>query len=376
MGGQPSKLRRLARKLVQRQKAKDLDLAEGELFNDDDRTLLLPGLFELENPGAANAERLAEIRQMKKDVQTRVQQLHATLDQFEYHHNRELDECANRSERNKIKTRLVGGVKGEPELEECRLRNALLVEKLRSCQEQFNTYDEILRKSETGDTFLRELLIKTARRQFKKSRLNEALETFYQLIIATNGQLCADEAWLLFEITSQKVSCIYSFYHRVADSVGQLGPETPNFVHDLFTSMVEDLRSECSEMYDVVLGIRVDAGDPAPMDEPAFVVEKLKYLTASRVCALWLQITPLEHDEFDDVKDLFYNSLGKDMALFTNVDVLIHDHDHVKVAEVFRTVLEDLCTKYPIAANTKRVQKMAAKVLGKKPNSAFKWKFH
>lgn len=51
---------------------------------------------------------------------------------------------------------------------------------------------------------MRQLLVKTAKRQFKKSRLNESIETFYQLVVATNGQLTADEAWLYLTFAHKK----------------------------------------------------------------------------------------------------------------------------------------------------------------------------
>lgn len=80
-----------------------------------------------------------------------------------------------------------------------------------------------LRTLKSLDTFIRQLLVKTARRQFKKSRLNDAVDTFYQLIVATNGRLCSDEAWLLFDICSQKVAGTYEFYHRIGELVRQVG---------------------------------------------------------------------------------------------------------------------------------------------------------
>jgi hypothetical protein len=71
-------------------------------------------------------------------------------------------------------------------------------------------------------------------------------------------------------------------------------------------------------------------------------VEKLKYLTTLKISALWLQITPLEHDEFDDIKDLFYDSLGKDVDAFANL--ISFDNNNTRAADVFRTVIEDLYT--------------------------------
>ncbi|KAI6207155.1 hypothetical protein M3Y94_00997900 [Aphelenchoides besseyi] len=353
MGGQPSKLRRLCRKLALRQRHFQHTTDE-EFCCDDDQTFLIPSMYEMENANqTSHLERVREIVQMKTDISNRIQELHLTLDDFEIQHNRELDECANRAEGS-----------GICDLEESRLRNALLSDKLKSCQESLGRYADVFCKTnneDEKDTFVRQLLIKTVRRHFKKSRLNEALETFYQLIVATNGQLTVDEAWLLFEICSQKVTSTYEFYHRINDSVNQLDPDSSKFIiNDLFTSMVENLRDECSETFDLLMSIRVEQ---STAEESGFVVEKLKYLTASRVCGLWLEITPLEHDEFDDVKDLFYDTLGKDMSNFA--DVLLHEHDHKKVSDVFRMVLEDLCLKYPIAASSKRVQKIASRVLGK-----------
>lgn len=120
----------------------------------------------------------------------------------------------------------------------------------------------------------------------------------------------------------------------------QLDPGTSKYiVNELWHSIVDDLRNECSEMYDVASSIRVEVAEPL---EESCVVEKLKYLTTLRICALWLQITPLEHDEFDDVKDLFYDSLNKDVDAFTNL--ISFDNNNTKAASVFYTVIEDLYT--------------------------------
>jgi hypothetical protein len=49
------------------------------------------------------------------------------------------------------------------------------------------------------------------------------METFYQLVVATNGQLCAEEAWLLFDICSQKIAGTYDFYHRIGNLMRDVG---------------------------------------------------------------------------------------------------------------------------------------------------------
>lgn len=90
-------------------------------------------------------------------------------------------------------------------------------------------------------------------------------------------------------------------------------------------------------MYDVVISVRVEVAEPL---EESCVVEKLKYLTTTRICALWLQITPLENDEFEDIKDLFYDSLSKDVDAFANL--ISFDHNNTRAANVFNMVIEDL----------------------------------
>ena len=71
------------------------------------------------------------------------------------------------------------------------------------------------------DDFLRDFLLKTAKRQHKKGQLsqvnyflnkifaNKAVDTFCQLLIATDGHLRSDEMAVLVDVCREKVQLQY-----------------------------------------------------------------------------------------------------------------------------------------------------------------------
>jgi hypothetical protein len=69
------------------------------------------------------------------------------------------------------------------------------------------------------DSFLRHLLLRTARRYYRKGRLNDATETLCQLIVATRGYLNDEEMWSLFAIFKKKIECTLEFYSRMSSSI-------------------------------------------------------------------------------------------------------------------------------------------------------------
>lgn len=142
---------------------------------------------------------------------------------------------------------------------------------------------------------MRAALQKTARRHLKKGRLNEAVEVLFQLFVATKGQLCAEEAWLLFDVCSQKISQTLQFHNRLSLAVRDVDADSNCYImNNLWSSVVEDLRAECSEMFDLVGKVRVEVAEPV---RESCLVEKVKHLLASKVCALWLEVTPVDHEE-------------------------------------------------------------------------------
>ncbi|KAI6175959.1 hypothetical protein M3Y97_00747100 [Aphelenchoides bicaudatus] len=315
-----------------------------------------------------------EICQMRTELSDRIQHMRVALDNLEVHHNQLLDECAKRSRNAKPPKGSHPPILGDPLLEEARLKHAIIMETLRNGDEQVCKLDDgprVPKRTEPNEvqkksnSFLRQMLFKSAKRQFKKNRLNEAIESFYQLVVATNGQFCAEESWLLFDVCSQKISGIYDFYHQIGNVVRGMDPNSTGYItNELWASVVDDMRNECSDMHDVLMGIKVEVAEPL---EESCVVEKLKYLTTLKVTALWLQITPMEHEEFDDIKDMFFDALNKDVDAFANL--VSFDKNNTRAANVFHTVIEELYTKYPIVAQTRKLQKVAAKILNRKPDA-------
>lgn len=168
-------------------------------------------------------------------------------------------------------------------MEELRLKNALITEKFKNCVEYLQTYDSLLNnnkyKNSKGDTFLRRLLYKTAKQQFKKTRLHDAVETFCQLIIATSGKINIRETWLLYEITGKKIKYTYEFYHKITGAVKQVkivfnfekkslkihyffqidDAGSKFIIDELWTTVVDDLRTECSDLFDIIMKVKVSA---------------------------------------------------------------------------------------------------------------------
>lgn len=87
---------------------------------------------------------------MKEEFRTRLDQIRTTLNAIEMEHNIRLDMCANNSNRTVMLSHLPQ-IRGDPELEECRLRNALLKEKLKHCKEYLNGYDAVLKNEDGKD---------------------------------------------------------------------------------------------------------------------------------------------------------------------------------------------------------------------------------
>lgn len=229
---------------------------------------------------------------------------------------------------------------------------------------------------------MRKLLLKTARRQMKRMRLNEAIESFFQLIVATNGQLCGEEMWMLFEVCQLKITQTFDFYQRVATVIKSMdcNNNSSYIFEELWTSMVEDLRTECSEMFDLTIKIKVEGTSflllviyhftfhlfaqilfavivetiflikkffsqkmgiekrrveinavhlqffsvAEPLEESC-LVEKLKYLIAAKVCALWVEITSVDHDEVSSKRQVIQKRvLGKQIQPTINLKDLLY----------------------------------------------------
>uniref|UniRef100_A0A915LY60 Uncharacterized protein n=1 Tax=Meloidogyne javanica TaxID=6303 RepID=A0A915LY60_MELJA len=201
------------------------------------------------------------------------------------------------------------------------------------------------------DDFLREFLIKTAKRQYKKGQLNQAVDTFCQLLIATDGRLRVEEMILLVDVFREK---------QMNDS--------PYVMDELWGFVLEELRVDCAEAFEIVMvarGINRNRNNYSEEigEEKKQKVEELKYLIGSIICALWLQITPYEHDEFEQIKELFLNALDRYYIISTterikNGQELLQDRNEIELRKSIRAALR----QYPMLAYTKRMQKFLLEI--------------
>uniref|UniRef100_A0AC34RAN9 Translin-associated factor X-interacting protein 1 N-terminal domain-containing protein n=1 Tax=Panagrolaimus sp. JU765 TaxID=591449 RepID=A0AC34RAN9_9BILA len=401
MGAKPTKFSKFYHKITSRPTLKTT-----KIDNEDDRCWLLSqsgnngsnSLFDpiiginldtiptKDESSDQYSHHLTELSIMKNQTTKVLDKLKENVAKLENDQMKEIQQCIKQC--NIIKEQLTDGKSEEvkhqaiqkldQKMEELRLKNALITEKFKNCVEYLQTYDSLLNnnkyKNSKGDTFLRRLLYKTAKQQFKKTRLHDAVETFCQLIIATSGKINIRETWLLYEITGKKIKYTYEFYHKITGAVKQIDDAGSKFIIDeLWTTVVDDLRTECSDLFDIIMKVKVsafsfdDSTDLFPKkagnykifeckDNPIsdenkdyciadeeIIIETLKYLMGSAICALWLQMTPKENDEFDDIKDLFFDNLDKYTIVFASIKNknlnpdLVAAFDKVTNAKIFGT---------------------------------------
>ncbi|KAL3076797.1 hypothetical protein niasHS_011534 [Heterodera schachtii] len=171
-----------------------------------------------------------------------------------------------------------------------------------------------------GD-FLREFLLKSARHQHRKGQIGQSVDTFCQLLLATGGHLTAEEMEVLVDICREKIQQIREFHERISQTVRQLNESNTVrenlVVQELWGQVLEDLRSECAESFEIVMQVKSDQiGAEIDQNYRQKETEQLKLLMASTVCALWLHITPRDHEEFDDIKELFFSTLDDYIEIF------------------------------------------------------------
>ncbi|CAD5219784.1 unnamed protein product [Bursaphelenchus okinawaensis] len=376
MGGQPTKLRKICQKVIMPRSQRRSYYRRGyhkidpdiEYEFSTDRTKNVPPdrqiLIEMDTNDYSESNRTVnEIQQMKLAFEEKLTVIRHTLDELEQDHNRKLDHCANASYHLCRPKHEIPSIRGNPKLEECRLRNALIQEKLNHCKEYLKNYDALMKQEkkefgENPDTFVRKLLFKTAKKQLRKDQLSDAIDTFHQLIKATNGQLCAEEMWVVFEVCNQKCDQLFEFYERMSHAVKTPECENSEYImKDLWMAMVEDLRLECSEMFDLVLKVTVEVAEPL---NESCLVEKLKYLLAAKVSAQWLEMTSIDHIEYDDIKDMFFDSLNKCIDAY--LALRSPDQDSAKATKALNHCIKQFHTRYTTIAGSKKLMRAMDKV--------------
>uniref|UniRef100_A0A914GY41 Uncharacterized protein n=1 Tax=Globodera rostochiensis TaxID=31243 RepID=A0A914GY41_GLORO len=325
---------------------------------------------------------LDELDAMQRPIDTLAGALREQLAALETEHRQKLQHCAV-GWQNALNSSSFCGISGrkrrklESLTEECRLRSTLLAEKIRNCSDYLHSFDTLIRsiqreqkrKSEEDD-FLREFLLKSARHQHKKGQIGQALDTFCQLLLATGGHLSAAEMEVLADVYREKVRQTREFHERISQAVRQVQLNESNsgrqnvVIQELWGQVLDDLRSECAESFEIVMQVKCDEDNTVGRSEPNCAqkhnTEQLKLLMASTVCALWLHITPREHEEFDDIKDLFFSTLDDYIETF-RID---NQKNCVKnVADDLEKTVRELMGNYPTVAGTKKMRKIAQRIL-------------
>uniref|UniRef100_A0A183C015 Exocyst complex component Sec10 n=1 Tax=Globodera pallida TaxID=36090 RepID=A0A183C015_GLOPA len=325
---------------------------------------------------------LDELNAMQRPIDTLAGALREQLAALETEHRQKLQHCAI-DWQNALNSSSFCGISGRKrrKLEsltgECRLRSTLLAEKIKNCSDYLHSFDTLIRsiqreqkrKSEEDD-FLREFLLKSARHQHKKGQIGQALDTFCQLLLATGGHLSAEEMEGLADVCREKVRQTREFHERISQAVRQQLNESNSgrqnvVVHELWGQVLEDLRSECAESFEIVMQVNCDesnntVGQSVPNCSQKHNTEQLKLLMASTICALWLHITPRGHEEFDDIKDLFFSTLDDYIETFR----ITNQKNCVKnVADDLEKTVRELMGNYPTVAGTKKMRKIAQRIL-------------
>ncbi|KAL7079357.1 hypothetical protein ACQ4LE_001167 [Meloidogyne hapla] len=327
---------------------------------------------------------LAELAQMQKEMDKALNALKAKLEKLEEEQRRKINICAtkwvievlkNSAKIDDLKTMVTEkenqtSIKRRRKLqtitEECRLRSALLTDKFKNCTEYLRGFEALIstiqREQQCNvedDDFLREFLLETAKKQYRKGQLNQVVDTFCQLLIATDGHLRVEEMTLLVDVFREKVEQTRRFHERISCVIRQQMNDSPYVMDELWGFVLEELRVDCAEAFEIVMvtrGTNVCCEETG--EEERQKVEKLKYFLGSIICALWLQITPYGHDEFEQVKELFLNTLERYYVISTremvkNGQKLIIDKNELELKKSVKAVLR----QYPMLGYTKKLQK-------------------
>ncbi|KAL3099200.1 hypothetical protein niasHS_000808 [Heterodera schachtii] len=167
----------------------------------------------------------------------------------------------------------------------------------------------------------------------------------------------------------QLIQQIREFHERISQTVRQLNESNTVrenlVVQELWGQVLEDLRSECAESFEIVMQVKSDQiGAEIDQNYRQKKTEQLKLLMASTVCALWLHITPRDHEEFDDIKELFFSTLDEYIEIFRIKNRQNSDKNCRRGASIeLEKTVRELMGEYPTVANTKKMRKIAQRIL-------------
>uniref|UniRef100_A0A0K0DW88 Translin-associated protein X n=1 Tax=Strongyloides stercoralis TaxID=6248 RepID=A0A0K0DW88_STRER len=242
-------------------------------------------------------------------------------------------------------------------VENGRLLYNILLEKMENCDEYLGTFKEFIETTFHKSISLKKISIRQnltnrLKKGIKEGNIVDCIDIICQILVATNCSVSENEMSLIMDTYSKKIDQMFEFYSKLVKGIEFYGNK--HFLksfesQQFFNSILEDARCECSELFDILIKIK-DSTDEFH-DESNVIVYTCKYFLAVSVTGFWLEITPREHDDFDEVNGFFYDSLTQYFYALKAYNGIINKR--IFMPETFEDTLKELCQQYPnIIKNT------------------------
>uniref|UniRef100_A0AC35THC4 BRO1 domain-containing protein n=1 Tax=Rhabditophanes sp. KR3021 TaxID=114890 RepID=A0AC35THC4_9BILA len=249
-------------------------------------------------------------------------------------------------------------------IENSRLLHNLITEKVENCDEYLKSCKDLidvsvkklaLNNGKMGFS-LRKNLYCRIKKDLKKGNIGDCIDVICQLLIATDGLLSKHENSLIMDVYVKKIDQLYEFYTKLRKGADNYKVEDSDrtVANELVNALLEDVRIECSELFDILIKIKETSDDFN--DVSNCVLSPCKYFLAVSVSALWLEITPRFHDDYQDIQNNFFEALIQyNYALKKSQGIV---NKHIFMPETFEDTVKEIARQYPAVANHKRMNKV------------------
>uniref|UniRef100_A0A0N5BTD7 Translin-associated protein X n=1 Tax=Strongyloides papillosus TaxID=174720 RepID=A0A0N5BTD7_STREA len=235
-------------------------------------------------------------------------------------------------------------------IENGRLLYNILIEKMENCDEYLGTFKDFVESTfhnplSFKKISIRQNLTNRLKKSLKESNIADCIDIICQILVATNCSISENEMSLIMDTYSKKIDQMYDFYSKLIKGIEFYGDKqfTKSIeARQFFNSILEDVRYECSELFEILIKIK-DSTEEFH-DESNVVVYTCKYFLAVSVTGFWLEITPREHDDFDEINGFFYDSLLQYFYALKAYNGIINKR--IFMPDTFEDTLREICQQY------------------------------